>query len=212
MLPHHLSTRLGPKPQAEGLPRITCRAPCAPRLGSPSRLPPVSQVQLNRITEWSEQEEGINEMETPGAASSQRACVEKIASWPFLLNEAVNNMPVAFYPVTRSKAPVIHQPSLVFVYENKIRWGGLQAEALSSSCERQEYEAAFGLWQYVIHVVKKSNQPSAVPFPFFPPLSWVKNQKILFWQITGTCYFNSKLMVTICRIKVHVNILLRGQE
>jgi len=55
----------------------------------------------------------------------------------------------------------------VFVYENEIRWGGLQAEALSS-CERQEYEAAFGLWEYVICVFEKSSQLSAVSFPFFP--------------------------------------------
>lgn len=168
MLPHHLSTRPWPKPPAHGLAGITCQAPCVPRRGSPSHLLPVSQVQVNWVIKWSKQEEGINETGTPGAASSQRTCIGKIASWPFLLNEATNNMPVAFYPVMRSEAPVIHPPFLVFVYENKIRRGGPRAETLSPSCERQEYEAAFGLWEYVIHIFKKNNEPSAVSFPFIP--------------------------------------------
>lgn len=77
-------------------------------------------------------------------------------------------MPVAFYPVTRSEAPVIHLPFSVFVYENKMRWGGLWAEMLSSTCERQEYKAAFVLWECVIRVFERSNLPSAVSFSFLP--------------------------------------------
>lgn len=108
--------------------------------------------------------------------SSQRACVGKTASWPFLFNEAANNVPVAFYLVMRSKVPAVHLLFSVFVYENKIRWGRLRAEVLSSSFERQEYEAAFGLWEYVIHIFKKSNQPAAV-FSFFSPCLGLRTKK-----------------------------------
>lgn len=81
------------------------------------------------------------------------------------------------YPVMRSKAPVIHPPFSVFVYENKIRRGGLRAETLSPSCERQEYEAAFGLWEYVIHIFKKRQRAICCVFSFHPPCLGLRTRK-----------------------------------
>ena len=199
-----------PKPPAQGLARITCWAPCAPRWGSPSRLPPISQVQLNRIIKWSEQEEGINETGTLGAASLQRACVGKIASWPCLLNEAANNVPVAFYPVMRSETLVIHPPFLVFM---KIKSGG---EVFGQKyCHLLVRGRNMKLLLVCGNVSFTSSKKPTSHLPclfFLSTLPWVKNQKTDYFGTSLRRYFNSELMVTICRIKVHINILLRGQE
>lgn len=52
----------------------------------------------------------------------------KIASWPFLLNEAADNVPIASHLATRSRALVTQPPFSLFVCENKMGWGELWAE------------------------------------------------------------------------------------
>lgn len=185
---------------AQGLAGITYWVPCAPQQGSPSLLHPVSQVQLNWIMEWGEQEEGINETGTLGAASLLRACAGKIASWPFLLNEASNNMSAAQNSVTGARRlSFIRLPPCLFM---EMKSGG---EVFGQKCcrllMRGRNTKPLLVCGNVIHFFKASNQAPAVSFLC---LGLRTRKQII---LAHECYFNSELMITICRIKVHVNVL-----
>lgn len=137
---------------------------CIPS-GSPSHLCCLSQVQFNEIIKWSKRGEGINETGTLRAASS---VLGKLLAGLFLLMRPLITCPV-LPSQQQGEGRLAPPPASVFVGDKEMRWGGLGAEMLLSSCGIQESKAAFNLWEYVIRVFKKSNQTSAVPFAFLLP-------------------------------------------
>lgn len=144
MLPHHLSTKPWPGPPAQGLPRNHMAGALCPPLPPASALPGSAEV-----GSWSGARERKGLMKRgPQEQPLRRGKIGKIASWLFFSARLLRNTPAALCPGRSSEAPGIHLPS-VFACENKVRSGALWAE-MSSSCERQQWEAAFGLWEGAI--------------------------------------------------------------
>lgn len=63
---------------------------------------------------------------------------------------------------------------------------------------------AVGTYHPCLQKKKKSNLLSVVSPPFVPPCLALSTRKQMVLAVTGGCYFNSEIMVTLCR--------MRGQE